>query len=47
MTWLDRPGLAPALVAAWCIVAYGISALLFTFARRIFHSRRENLAMLA
>jgi hypothetical protein len=47
VSWFERPGLAPALVGAWCIVAYGISALLFTLARRIFHSRRENLAMLA
>ena len=47
VTWLKRPGLAPAFVGGWCLVAYGISALLFTLARRIFHSRRENLAMLA
>lgn len=43
---LDRPWLAPVLVAAWCGVAYGLSRFLFVVARRIFLSRRENLATL-
>jgi hypothetical protein len=44
--WLDRPILAPVLVGAWCLIAVVVSRLLFTPAVRIFHSRRENLAML-
>ena len=43
---LDRPLLAPVFVGAWCLVALLISRLLFTPAVRVFHSRRENLAML-
>jgi hypothetical protein len=43
---LHRPILAPVFAAAWCVVAYGISRLLFTAARRVFQSRRENLALL-
>ena len=47
MKWLDRPVLAPVFVTLWCAVAYGVSRILFILARRIFHARRENLAMLA
>ena len=43
---LDRPALAPVLMAGWCLIAYGIGRLLFVPARRIFTSRRENLVML-
>ena len=43
---LDRPILAPVFVGAWCLIAIGVSRLLFMPAVRIFHSRRENLAML-
>jgi hypothetical protein len=43
---LDRPWLAPPLVLAWCVAAYVIARLLFVPARRIFASRRENLAMI-
>jgi hypothetical protein len=43
---LDRPLLAPVFVGAWCLVALLISRVLFTPAIRVFHSRRENLAML-
>ena len=43
---LDRPILAPVLMAAWCVIAYIIGRLLFHPARRIFRSRRENLVML-
>jgi hypothetical protein len=46
LNWLDRPLLLPALLLGWCAIAYGISALLFIPARRIFRSRRENLAMM-
>lgn len=42
----DRPLLAPVLVAAWCIIAYGVGRLLFRFGYRIFAARRENLALL-
>ena len=38
--------LAPILLAGWCLIAYGIGRLLYRPARRIFHARRENLAML-
>ena len=43
---LQRPSLVPVFVGLWCVVAYGIGRLLFVQARRIFISRRENLAML-
>ncbi|HEX6944804.1 MAG TPA: hypothetical protein VF196_01325, partial [Casimicrobiaceae bacterium] len=42
----DRPWLAPVLLLAWCGVAVGLSSLLFVAARRVFLSRRENLATL-
>ena len=42
---LDRPSLAPVLAGAWCVVAYVGGRLLFIIARRVFASRRENLAM--
>ncbi len=45
--FLERPVLAPMFAATWCLVAYAIARLLFVPARRIFHKRRENLAMLA
>jgi len=47
VSWLDRPALAPVFITVWCAVAYVISRLAFIAARRIFHARRENLAMLA
>ena len=43
---LDRPWLAPAFLLAWCVAAYVIGRLLFVPARRVFASRRENLAMI-
>jgi hypothetical protein len=43
---LDRPGLAPVFVGAWCLVAFLVARLLFVPAVRIFHARRENLALL-
>ncbi len=42
----QRPALAPVLVASWSVVAFLISRYLFSVARRVFHRRRENLAML-
>jgi hypothetical protein len=42
---LDRPAVAPVLVALWSIVAYVIGRLGFVPARRIFDSRRENLSL--
>jgi hypothetical protein len=44
--WFGRPSLAPVLVGAWMLVAYGLHRLLMTVAIRIFLTRRENLAML-
>lgn len=43
---LHRPWLAPVLLLLWCGVVYAISRLLFVVARRIFMTRRENLATL-
>ncbi|MDQ3488320.1 MAG: hypothetical protein M3468_11380 [Acidobacteriota bacterium] len=43
---LDRPMLAPVMMAAWCVIAYGIGRILFHPARRIFKARRESLVML-
>jgi hypothetical protein len=43
---LKRPWLAPLLLLAWCVVAFGLSRILFVVAARIFVTRRENLAML-
>lgn len=42
---MERPALAPLLVAGWCLAAYIVGRLLFTVARRVFATRRENLAM--
>ena len=42
---LERPGLAPVLVAVWGVIAYAIGRLSFVPARRIFDARRENLAL--
>jgi hypothetical protein len=44
--WLGRPLLTLALLIAWCAIASLISRGLFAIARRIFATRRENLAML-
>jgi len=41
-----RTAFAPLFIAAWCVVAYGIGRLMFVAARRIFQTRRENLALL-
>jgi hypothetical protein len=46
MKLLRRPSLAPLFAAAWCLVAYAIARLMFVAARRVFQTRRENLAML-
>ena len=43
---LKRPGLIPALLAIWCVVAFAITRVLFAVARRVFAARRENLALL-
>jgi hypothetical protein len=44
--WLNRPSLAPVFLLIWCVVAYGISRLLFSLARKVFQQRRENLALI-
>jgi hypothetical protein len=44
---LERPSLAALLLAVWCLVAYGVSRLLFVVAGRTLAARRENLAMVA
>jgi hypothetical protein len=41
---LDRPLLAPVLVGAWCLLALGISRLLFIPVERLVTSRCETLA---
>lgn len=46
MTLLDRPVLAPVLMAVWCAIAYGIGRILYRPARRIFNARRETLVLL-
>ena len=43
---LERPWLAPVLLAAWCLVSFVIGRLLFRPALRIFALRRENLSMI-
>jgi hypothetical protein len=43
---LERPSLAAALLAAWCLCAYVIGRLLSIPGRRLFAARRENLTML-
>jgi hypothetical protein len=43
---LDRPGLAPVMMAAWCAIAYVIGRVLVKPARRVFKARRESLVML-
>lgn len=44
--WLERPTLAPVLLAIWCAAAFGISRVTFRVAERVFASRKENFAML-
>jgi hypothetical protein len=44
--WLGRPTLVPVVLLLWCAICWGISALLFIPARRVFARRRENLATL-
>ena len=42
---LKRPWLAPALVLGWCLVAFGITSLLFRPVRGLLAKRRENLSL--
>jgi hypothetical protein len=42
---VERPALLPAVLVAWCVVAFGVSLLLFRAVRALFHKRRENLAL--
>jgi hypothetical protein len=42
---LDRPALAPVLLAAWCLVCALLARLLFLPVKTLFASRRENLGM--
>jgi hypothetical protein len=44
--WFGRPIVTLGLLLAWCGISVLISLLLFVPARRIFATRRENLAML-
>lgn len=44
--WLPHPAARLAALAAWCGVCAAIGGMLFVPARRIFSSRRENLAAL-
>jgi hypothetical protein len=43
---LDRPGLAPLLLAIWCPAAYALARLLYRPVEKLFERRRESLAML-
>ncbi len=43
--WLERPGLAPLLLLAWCAAALALSWLLFHPVLTLFSKRRENLGM--
>ena len=43
---LHRAWLAPVFLGGWCLIAYVVARLLFIPARRIFSTRRENLAMM-
>ena len=42
---MERPAAAPLMVGGWCVLAYVAGRLLFIPARRVFATRRENLAM--
>jgi hypothetical protein len=42
---LQKPALAPVLLAVWCVVAYALGRLGFVPVRRIFDARRENLGL--
>jgi hypothetical protein len=44
--WFGRPVVTLGLLIAWCAVTFLINRGLFAIARRIFATRRENLAML-
>jgi hypothetical protein len=44
---LQRPGLLPIAQCLWCLLALGISNLLFRAVRPLFHRRRENLGLVA
>jgi hypothetical protein len=41
---LHRPDLLPLFMAAWCVVALGLSYTLFVPVARFVESRRETLA---
>jgi hypothetical protein len=43
---LDRPSLAPVLLAAWCGVCALLAWALFIPARAVFSARRENLSLI-
>jgi hypothetical protein len=43
---LDRPSLAPLLLAGWCLVCWTLAWILFIPARAIFERRRENLGLI-
>jgi hypothetical protein len=42
---LERPALAPVLIAAWCAVCAIVAAALFVPVRALFSRRRENLGL--
>jgi hypothetical protein len=42
--WLQRPQLAPLFLLGWCVIAFGISFLLFIPVRRLVAGRVETLA---
>ncbi len=44
--WLERPELAPLFLVGWCLVALGLSWVMFQPVVAVFARRRENLGMI-
>jgi hypothetical protein len=46
-TWMERPQLAPVMLLAWSLIAFGVCLLLFRPLRGLLARRRENLGLVA
>jgi len=46
-TWMERPQLAPVMLLAWSLFAFGVCLLLFRPLRGLLARRRENLGLVA
>lgn len=46
-TWLKRPQLAPVMLLAWSLIAFGVCLLVFRPLRGLLARRRENLGLVA